>query len=231
MSERLSGDPDLDDRAGEYVLGADDAATRRAIEADAAANPALAGAIAWWETRLHPLTALVAPVAPPADLWARIEAALGAAVLPFRAAPAQAGRRALAAWRAAALAATAVAAGLAFLLIRQPPPATQAVLLPLAAKPAGFLASVEADRVTIAPLAGLPRQPDHDYELWGLPAGAAAPVPIGVLPRQGTATLALAPLAQAHGHIQLLVSLEPAGGSPTNLPTGPVLYGTEIVRD
>ncbi len=63
------------------------------------------------------------------------------------------------------------------------------------------------------------------HELWALPANGAAPVSLGLLPQTGSRTVALDP-AQAAALLaagQLAVSREPAGGSPTGAPTGPVL--------
>ena len=61
---------------------------------------------------------------------------------------------------------------------------------------------------------------DKDLELWALPKGETKPHSLGVFPPSGRQlTAELAP------DTQLLVSLEPKGGSPTGQPTGPVLYG------
>jgi anti-sigma-K factor RskA len=46
----------------------------------------------------------------------------------------------------------------------------------------------------------------------------------------GTARLQFPPeLVPALANATLAVSLEPAGGSPTGLPTGPVLYSGRVV--
>src|SRR5687767_11202980 len=71
----------------------------------------------------------------------------------------------------------------------------------------------------------------NSYELWMLPEGRA-PVSLGLLPGTGNAALpldaeALAVLAQT---MTLAVSLEPAGGSPTGAPTGPVLFTAPLLR-
>ena len=57
--------------AGEYVLGVLDHDTAREVEAARATNPALSRAISFWESQLHPLTALVPPAEPPACGWQR----------------------------------------------------------------------------------------------------------------------------------------------------------------
>jgi anti-sigma-K factor RskA len=67
---------------------------------------------------------------------------------------------------------------------------------------------------------------DRDLELWTLPPGATQPRSLGVLPV--TETIVTKQAAPAIG-TQLLISLEPRGGSPTGLPTGPVLYSGKVV--
>ena len=62
----------------------------------------------------------------------------------------------------------------------------------------------------------------RDLELWLLPPGAQRPTSLGVLPSGGKLVVPGAPLPDGS---QLLVSLEPRGGSPTGQPTGQVLYG------
>jgi anti-sigma-K factor RskA len=74
----------------------------------------------------------------------------------------------------------------------------------------------------VAPAAG------KDLQLWALAPGATKPVSLGVLPRSGSFVTSDAGLP--HPHLLLLVSLEPKGGSPTGLPTGPVLFGGELTR-
>jgi len=74
-----------------------------------------------------------------------------------------------------------------------------------------------------------PPGPSKSYELWLLPAGGAAPVSISVLGNL-SARFALPPalVGQLSGGAKLAVSVEPAGGSPTGAPTGPVILVGEI---
>ena len=72
-------------------------------------------------------------------------------------------------------------------------------------------------------------EPGKALELWVLPAPGVndgQPVSLGLLPTRGTEhrVLTAAQRAALAGAKQLAVSLEPAGGSPTGLPTGPVLH-------
>jgi anti-sigma-K factor RskA len=84
-------------------------------------------------------------------------------------------------------------------------------------------------RVTVVGAAK--EQPGKAYELWMLPEGGN-PVSLGVLPQRGDQTVALsdAALAVLARSSALAVSLEPEGGSPTGLPTGPVLYTAPLLR-
>jgi anti-sigma-K factor RskA len=81
------------DRAGEYVLGLLNPQERDAVERDAAADPALAREIAFWNARLEPLLD-VAEVRPPPGLFERVQAAIAerARDLPGRAASGSDGR-------------------------------------------------------------------------------------------------------------------------------------------
>ncbi len=70
----------------------------------------------------------------------------------------------------------------------------------------------------------------NDYELWVLREDGV-PVSLGLLPQSGKRQLALtanAVDALQRGNL-LAVSLEPAGGSPSDTPTGPVLYTAALL--
>lgn len=81
--------------------------------------------------------------------------------------------------------------------------------------------------VTTAPDA----QVANDYQLWIL-AGDGTPSSLGLLPQTGEATLNLdaAAIAALGTGTTLAVSLEPLGGSPQPVPTGPVLYTAPLLR-
>jgi len=214
----MSDAPDRDWLAGEYVLGALEGEERREAERLLVSDPAFARSVAAWQRRLTPLATQVAPVAPPADLWRRIEAGIGptqtADILPFR--------RRVRFWQGATAGALAIAASLAaFMLLHQPEPQRVAILSPLAGGAPVMMATAQrGNEFIVRPTADIAVPSDKDLELWALPQGETRPRSLGVLPPSGKQlTAALAP------NTQLLVSLEPKGGSPTRQPTGPVLYG------
>jgi anti-sigma-K factor RskA len=70
------------------------------------------------------------------------------------------------------------------------------------------------------------------WELWMLPGKDQKAISLGLITTHDAQTVVVAePLAakldQAQG---LAMSVEPAGGSPTGLPTGPVLYAGQCVK-
>ncbi|MEE8171760.1 MAG: anti-sigma factor [Alphaproteobacteria bacterium] len=231
-----------DGLAAEYVLGTLEAAARREAEALCARDPAFAALVADWEQRLAPLADAIQPVAPPPGLRGRIENILdilAPAVTPPAAQPRR-GRQILAAWRWSALGAGAIAAALAIYiaiaeLTPEPPQSrTVAVLNQAAATPAMMVTLDLAERrLIVRPVAKaeavLARQlaaGEKALELWLVPPGGAPPRSLGLLPADGEVSIARS--AQLQKDIQsavaLAVSVEPPGGSPSGLPTGPVIY-------
>ena len=70
------------------------------------------------------------------------------------------------------------------------------------------------------------------WELWMLPGGEQKPVSLGLITTHETQVVKIpealaARLDAAYG---LAMSVEPAGGSSTGLPTGPVLYAGECLK-
>jgi anti-sigma-K factor RskA len=174
----------------------------------------------------------IAPVAPPANAWARIEAAVAA---PAVAAPAVTSPRAVGLWdnigfwRAFGISAAALVllnvAGL-FYIARAPAPRgpLMASLGQQSGRP-GFVAAIGADgrSLTIVP-AALLASDQRAYELWLIPAGGK-PHSLGLIapgkPMQISVPRELIP--QVRSGTTLAVSAEPPGGSPTGQPTGPVI--------
>jgi anti-sigma-K factor RskA len=218
----MSESEERDLLAADYVLGSLEGEEAREAERLLKNDAAFAASVRQWEARLAPLATRVAPVAPPAEVWARIAASTGATtgeVIPL------AFRRRLRVWQGGAALALAVAASLAaFIVLRPAPPARVAVLAPISGGVPVLLATEQTGGVLVIQPSGAIAVPsDRDLELWALAKGETRPRSLGVLPASGRRLVAaLAP------DTQLLVSLEPRGGSPTGQPTGPVLYGGTI---
>jgi len=227
MSGPGGWDEDRDGLAAEYALGTLDADDARRAEALLRDDAAFRAAVAAWEQLLAPLTVLVPPHTPSPDLWTRIATATAPRPEPLVARREERRKpsrrpdpsRQLAAWRAATAGALALAAGVAaFAFLREPPAPTLAVLAPPGGAPV-FVAEAAQGGLHLRPAGTVQVAPGKDLELWALPAGAARPRSLGVLPAAGRIVEA----ANLAPGTQLLVSLEPQGGSPTGQPTGPVV--------
>jgi anti-sigma-K factor RskA len=205
--------------AGEYVLGLLDDAAARELERQAAADPALAAAIAAWRNRLDRLADLAEPSAPSDLLWRRIEADLSV-VGP--AAPAQGAGW----WKALAVAGLAAAACLAVVLWRAlpaPPPAPWARGVAVLAPPGGVqgdvLVHVLSDgTLTVVPLRKLSLPEGRRLGFWAWPRSEKAPVLLGMLPPDGGQVSY--PFAVQNG-TPVMITSEPAGGAIT--APGPTL--------
>jgi anti-sigma-K factor RskA len=229
----MSDVPDPDLLAAEYVLGVLEGEELEEATRLLAADASFAAAVRAWETRLAPLSASSQPIPPPAGLWEHIETSIDAAGpspglwdrIDAATAPAVvslASLRRLLFWQAASGVSLAIAASLAaFIFLRSPSPSRVAVLAPTSGKVSVLLATEEPDgRLSIFPDGTVSVPDGRDLELWALRKGETRPQSLGVLPAEGRRFVAtIAP------GTQLLVSLEPRGGSPTGQPTGPVLYG------
>jgi anti-sigma-K factor RskA len=219
---------ELADRlAAEYVLGTLQGPARRRFENLLSAHPALRQAVAQWQERLSPLSSSVTAVVPPAQVWQRIEGRL----FVDRAVPAAPTVRwweRLALWRAASGLATAAAVAL-FVVAAQVPPPQAPIIVVLGAQPevaqalnASFVASVSGDgrALVLRPLNAPSLSPQQALELWAVPA-QGAPRSLGLVQAAGATTLLRARLLSDTA--AFAVSVEPAGGSTTGAPTGPIV--------
>ena len=100
------------------------------------------------------------------------------------------------------------------------------------AKPALVATAERGSRfLTVKAVATVDVPAGRALELWMLPDGRA-PVSVGLVPATGIDRVALrAPAGVALQDIPALaVSVEPAGGSPTGAPTGPVILSGPVQR-
>lgn len=210
----------LDLIAAEFVLGTLTGAARRSFARRRARDPFVDRRVRAWEERFALLAWQLAPVTPSPAVWARIEQRTGARV-PVR-------------WRtlAAAVAASAVLAFGWILWQESRPPQVTTVF---ATESGAVIWRVElaarGDRLEVTAVDGVSIPEDRSRELWALPEGTA-PVSLGLLPARGKVRLALDERQRAalSAAVNIAVSDEPVGGSPTGTPTGAVLYVASIAR-
>ena len=236
--------PELADRlAAEYVSGLLRGRARRRFESLLPAHAALRGAVRDWQDRLMPLTAVIEPQKPSAAVWKRIEERIHGAT---GAAPARAAAEAptgwwrqLAFWRAFSAVAGVATLALAVMLAN-PGPALPPIVVVLsaatpapgspagAAVPASFVASITADgrAMVTKPLVNVSMEANRSLELWSLPP-SGAPRSLGVIAADKATVVQRGKVLE--GTDAFAVTLEPAGGSPSGKPTGPVLYVGKLI--
>jgi len=216
----------LDYIAGAYVLGTLPLRPRRRFES--LLRQDLTARRAWlqWEDRLAALAADVPPVRP-AD--STLPAIL-ARVQP-RSARGQMGPR-----RWALVAALVLGVALTLLMIRLPQltaPAYAAVVQDSSGQPLWEISATQgAASMSVRAVRGGVVPTARDYELWALQPAGAAPVSLGLMPRDGSAQRTLTEVQRRAllAASQLALSDEPTGGSPTGAPTGTVLFVVDLKR-
>ena len=218
--------------SAEYILGTLKGAARRRFEQLIRQKPVWAQTLNWWEGHMHLLADTVPAVSPPNKVWKNIEAQL------FN----RKATQHIAWWKNWAFASTALATGLAILLVIQTPqslndskPAAVALLATEKSEAGWLLNETKKSDTDVTinaiALASLQLKADNAFELWLLPADKSKPISLGLLPQQGNNVFKVPkdviPL-MATG--LLAVSLEPVGGSPTGQPTGAVLYQGRMTK-
>jgi anti-sigma-K factor RskA len=218
---------DIDGIAAEYVLGTLSRDERAGVAAMRATRHDLDHAITAWGKRLAALNEDTPDAIPSPELFTKIQQLIASqSQSPDRPSPLD---RQLRLWRTLALAASlAFCVVTSFMVYRNAQPSASphlvAVLQQDGAAPA-FLATLDQKTgvLNIRALAAS-SPPDKSYELW-LVAEGAAPRSLGVLPPHEDKDLPLSGLDPAIvQHATLAISLEPPGGSPTGVATGPVVF-------
>ena len=225
--------------AAEYVLGTMSAHARRRFEMNLKENPALRRAVAEWEKRLTPMAMALPEVEPPSRVWQAIESRIRPA---GQARPGFWGS--LAFWRFSSIASGFVALALLIMVVVQGPDAPPAdgtkmvvVMNDLKTRNPAMTVSWESGKpgkrvMRIRVIGHADMAPGTAWELWMLPGKEQKPVSLGLITTHD-AQIVIVPeplAAKLDGAEGLAMSVEPAGGSPTGLPSGPVLYAGKCVE-
>jgi anti-sigma-K factor RskA len=219
--------------AAQYVAGTLRGPARRRFEALLPGHPALREAVAAWQERLMPLTGVVPPESPPPEVWQAIESRLWAGTAPAESrSPTVSFWHRLTLWRSTAGVMTVLALVIAVRAGNAP------VLPPVVVVLQGTGADAQPGSSIVASLSGDGRAlvtrtlspvsltNSRVLELWSVPP-QGSPRSLGLISSDGLTVLApgrLPPALLKGGTAALAVSVEPPGGSPVGVPTGPVLF-------
>jgi anti-sigma-K factor RskA len=216
------------ERAGDYALGLMEGAERQAFEAELARDPELAAIAAGFAGELHALDDTAVAVAS-TDLWSRVEQRIGTTEqLPPVAANTNTPSRGVPRWAAMA-ASVVVALGLGYfggqaLTPSAPTPTMVAVLINEGDQsPGAIIEAFGDDSVRIVPLVDFAVPEGSVLQVWTLPDADIGPVSLGTLGAAAEMRLRGPDLPLPADGQLYEITLEPAPGSPTGRPTGPIL--------
>ena len=222
--------PDLIDRlAAEYVLGTLQGLARKRFERLAKEHDMVKRYQADWEEKLSPLNDCLPPITPPARVWRELAEKLN---IPRPEQEKTPWYRRLPFWLTAGGLSGALVSILVFFLVQGYLHDTQIDRLPVIALlapqtgPAAIQVRMDqiSGRLYVTRVSAVEPSTGHDFELWALAEGKA-PVSLGVINRASETQLHLEKhrMDQLRHSGTLAISEEPSGGSPTGLPTGPVI--------
>ncbi|QUX90941.1 hypothetical protein CYL31_05765 [Marinomonas sp. A3A] len=235
--------------AAEYVLGTLDKDERDAVEARRVNDPLLEQAIVNWQAHLAGLNDYVQDAEPRVGLFDEILAKLDQQTdkkslsndsLNLAASTVvvemEAMRAKLKRWRFTAFGASAIAACLAVFMVIKPPvaPVVQAnapfvAVFQADDKQPAFIMSLDIDtrQLTVRPVSAQGQAEGKTYQLW-IKADEIGPTPRSL----GLLANVASPIQKQINydpavirHATFGISVEPAGGSPTGVPTGPAIHG------
>ncbi len=211
----LTPEEEDDALAGEYALGVLDMAGRSAVEARMKRDAGFATLVSRWETRLAGLNDGF-DTAPAPDLLPKIEARL----FPVQRKPA----RGVLGWLGGMAFAGALA--IAAVAVLGPPQAEVVAVLATSDASLSYRLTHVADQITVTRVAGNAAPAGQVHQLWIIAPGAS-PVSLGLLADEAMVIDYPVPPA---GWL-FAVSVEPEGGSPSGLPTGPVILAAPVTSD
>jgi len=233
----MTDNDDLQGLAGEYVLGTLPLDERTAVAQRLANEPALREAIDAWEQRLLPLMGLAPPQEPSSQLWPRISASLFTPEKVRQAGGWQAWWNNLAFWRILAGGGLTAALALAVTLTLQTQdttgPGYLVVLVAPQDKAPGWIvqAGSRGGRdLSLIPLGSTSVPQQKALQFWTKGKDWGAPVSLGLVQPGQTVKMNLDKLPPLQPEQLFEITLEPATGSPTGRPTGPVLYIGRAVK-
>jgi anti-sigma-K factor RskA len=222
--------PDPDVAAAELALGMLDGEERALALRRMLSDPAFARDVERWRMEFAALFARMPEVSPPPEIEERVIARLDGkpAARPGY-------------WRPLAIASSLAAAGLLGVLVVRPDPVAPPPVIASAPAPmvAAFMvegiktplvATYDSASGRLSMPGPMPVPAGKSAQLWAI-VGTGAPQPLGLFHEAGDRVEAEARSATPmKPGTTLAISIEPSGGSPTGLPTGPVVASATLIR-
>lgn len=215
---------------GEYVLGLLGPEANTAVERRMEIDPDFRNAVEQFATSMHALDQTAKPESVPGDLWGKIEANLKQYPL----AKTESAENVIdisrfwRSWHKAAIAASLLLGlGIGFaggwFISSTPEPVVLVVLDTENNTPGAVFEAFADNSVRVIPLQNFEVPEGKILQVWTLYNKDVGPVSLGTLSRAETARLGAQPLPVPVDNQLYEITLEPAPGSPTGKPTGPIL--------
>lgn len=243
MSEKQDKIPDLDVQtlAGEYVLGTLTADQRAEVQERLAHDPVLRKAIEGWRSRLLTLTEMAEPPTPSSRLWNRVERNLGGLKFKQTAGKPQRKKRGNHWWDNAGLWRGLAGVGLAASVIlttqllgqvpAPPAPAFLAVLsTPDNNTPGWVIQASNMRGIQLVPVDEVQIPIGKVLQFWTQADDWQGPISLGLVSPGQTFKVPTDRLPPLQPNQLFELSLEKAGGSPTNKPSGPIQFVGRAVK-
>lgn len=210
--------------AARYVIGSMRGAARRRFMRLLMTDPAMREHVTFWEQHLFALTETVPARELSPKVWGQIERRLGWVKV-------EQNRGKWWLWGFTAAAALLLINLLTLVAPFTPVPESIERVAVVQNDDAQtlWLIKQQGQTLTVNVVGNLEKRADADYQLWMLPQSGSAPISLGLLPQQGERVLTIGNQINLNDVAALAVSREPLGGSPLNVPSGPVVYVTDIV--
>ncbi len=224
---KLARHRQLDALIGEYMLGTLRGGARRRLQRALREEPAVALRLRTLQQEFTPNYSEGITQTPPAGGWQRLARELN--LSQYRA-PWYSRVSFLRGWALGVTAAFVFGVTLLALRATTEPTLTPIAQLAMKGAPPSVTAAVSADRRTLELRAARPIVASRlqSYELWVIPEGGA-PLSLAVLGQlDGTLQVPEGHRGQLRKGAVLAITVEPAGGSPTGGPTGPVILSGAI---
>lgn len=230
MTDRL-----LDVLIDEVVLGLADEAETARLEILAQQDPAIAARLERARVRFAALDDTADELPLPQGFWARITAQLSVAetdaagpiTAPDNVIQLGTLRRKISQWRSTAIVGMAAAIAMALFtgwtMFQTAQPVVVAVLLNDQGEAIALIEGRADNTTQVTLLERADVSPDQVMQVWTKPEVDGLPVSLGLLTTGLSRVLKIEGLPTPSPQQLYEITVEPAGGSPTNLPTGPIL--------
>ncbi|WP_258240010.1 anti-sigma factor [Pseudidiomarina homiensis] len=212
--------------AARFVIGSMRGSARQRFIRLQMQFPRLRDEVIFWEQHLNELTQQIPTQPAPQSAWASIQQRLGWDAAPTT----SSGKTSWWAWLSSIAAAVLLVVLVQQTLLTEPTPSTDRIAV-IQNESARTLWLIEQrdQQLYVSATANVDPLTNEDYQLWMLPANGEAPISLGLLPQQGQRTLTVPAELDLSQVAALAVSREPLGGSPEAIPTGPVVFTTDLL--